>query len=159
MEYMEITAVNQVIKIQKTDVNQVITLDANLKSPGGYGAVRQPCVRTAWNWILHFLCSLSTAGRQRHFSWGIFAGWPRVKLWRACIMLLFDPFSQSQVGLKMRHSTEGERAKNQERVCLLEGGSYPEQTEARFMTNPGRREDSENECVSQREWSEAQLEG
>lgn len=35
-------------------------------------------------------------------------------------MLLFDPFSQSQVGLKMPCSTEGERAQNQEKVCLLE---------------------------------------
>lgn len=38
-------------------------------------------------------------------------------------MLLFDPFSQSQVGLKMLRCTEVERARNQERVCLLEGGA------------------------------------
>lgn len=36
-------------------------------------------------------------------------------------MLLFDPFSQSQFGLKMPRCAEGERARNQERVCLLEG--------------------------------------
>lgn len=36
-------------------------------------------------------------------------------------MLSFDPFSQSQFGLKMPCCTEGERARNQERVCLLEG--------------------------------------
>lgn len=36
-------------------------------------------------------------------------------------MILFDPFSQSQFGWKGPCCTEGERARNQERVCLLEG--------------------------------------
>lgn len=36
-------------------------------------------------------------------------------------MILFDPFSQSQFGWKGPRCTEGERARNQERVCLLEG--------------------------------------
>lgn len=37
---------------------------------------------------------------------------------------LFDLFSQSQFGCKLPCCTEGERARNQERVCLLDKGNY-----------------------------------
>ena len=42
-------------------------------------------------------------------------GWGELVL---CFHL--TPFLQSQVGLKMQHCTEGERARDQDRVCLLD---------------------------------------
>ncbi len=62
-------------------------------------------------------------------------------------MLSFDPFSQSQFGLKIPCCTEGERARNQERVWK---GKLSGQ-EARFMKNGGRAEDRVKVCLGDRE--------
>lgn len=66
-------------------------------------------------------------------------------------MLLLDPFSQSQVGVKTRHCTEGERARNQECVPFGKGSYILSGQRPDYMSNAGRGEDRVKLCLSDRE--------